>query len=106
MMRIICVNRRGYPGSTPYTTDELKAVRHGSDEERTVFLEEEGFLLALFVDGLIRTLSLPKQGGVSIAGWSMGVIYALALRASIVYFPNHLRLRLKAYVKSFILWGL
>lgn len=104
--RIICVNRRGYPGSTPYTANELKVLHHGSDDERLAFLQEEGFLLGLFIDGLITTHSLPKQGGVSIAGWSMGSIYTLALRSALVYFPHHIRLRLKAYLKSFIIWGL
>ena len=105
-MRVICLSRREYQGSTPYSTDERKAINHGSDAERANFLKDEGILIALFVDGLIRTLLLPKKGGVIVAGWSFGNIFTLAMRASIGDLPDDTKQRLKAYTRGFIILGL
>jgi hypothetical protein len=35
-LRIVCVNRREYPGSSPYTAQELKVLNEGTDAERVV----------------------------------------------------------------------
>ena len=62
--------------------------------------------MALFVDGIIETLSLPKAGGLSIIGWSMGNTFTLALRACIGDLPADTKERLRSYTRSFILWGM
>ena len=80
-LRIICLSRREYEGSTPYSTDELMAIHHGSDAERADFLHNQGILIALFIDGLIQSLSLPKKGGVTVAGWSLGNMFTIAMCA-------------------------
>ncbi|KAF8966233.1 Alpha/Beta hydrolase protein [Flammula alnicola] len=103
-LRLICVSRREYEGSTPYSAEELKVINHGSDEERARWLQNQGVLLALFVDGLIQKLSLTQAGGVAMAGWSMGNIFSLAFLASIDILPEEVKERLKAYVRVFILW--
>jgi pimeloyl-ACP methyl ester carboxylesterase len=61
--------------------------------------------MALFVDGIIQTLSLPKAGGVTVIGWSMGTQFTLGLRASIGDLPVDIQQRLKSHARSFILWG-
>ncbi|KAF8974274.1 Alpha/Beta hydrolase protein [Flammula alnicola] len=103
-LRLICVSRREYEGSTPYSAEELKVINHGSDEERAKLLQDQGVLLALFVDSLIQKLSLPQAGGVAVAGWSMGNIFSLAFLASIDVLPEETKERLKAYMRAFILW--
>jgi pimeloyl-ACP methyl ester carboxylesterase len=105
-LRVICLSRREYEGSTPYSTDELKAIHHGSDTERADFLHNEGILIALFVDGLIQSLSLPKKGGVTVGGWSLGNLFTIAMRASIDDLPENTKQRLKAYTRGFIIFGL
>jgi hypothetical protein len=105
-MRVICLCRREYQGSTPYSTDERNAINHGSEAERANFLKDEGILIALFVDGLIQTLLLPKKGGVIVAGWSLGNIFTVAMRASIGDLPDDSKQRLKAYTRGFIILGL
>lgn len=62
--------------------------------------------MALFVDGLIQSLSLPKKGGVAIAGWSLGNLFTIAMRASIDDLPDNTKQRLKAYTRGFIIFGL
>jgi hypothetical protein len=86
--------------------DELKTIHDGSDAERADFLHNEGILIALFVDGLIQSLSLPKKGGVTVVGWSLGNLYTIAMRASINDLPDNTKQRLKAYTRGFIIFGL
>ena len=105
-LRVICLSRREYEGSTPYSADELKTIHHGSDTERADFLHNEGILLALFVDGLIQSLSLPKAGGVTVAGWSLGTVFTIAMRTSINDLPDSTKQRLKAYTRGFIIFGM
>ena len=105
-LRVICLSRREYEGSTPYSADELKTIHEGSDAERTDFLHNQGILMALFVDRLIQTLSLPKSGGVTVVGWSLGNIFTIAMRASIDDLPDDTKQRLKAYTRGFIIFGL
>ncbi|KAL1748054.1 hypothetical protein HDZ31DRAFT_80041 [Schizophyllum fasciatum] len=101
-VRLICINRRAYPDSTPFTEDEKRIFRSGTDEERKSLLRGEGESLALLIDALISALDLPMH--VSVLAWSMGNVYLLALLASIKRLPGEIAQRLKAHVMSFILW--
>ena len=105
-LRVICLSRREYEGSTPYSADELKTIHQGSDTERADFLHNEGKLIALFVDGLIQSLSLPEKGGVTVIGWSLGNLFTISMRASIDDLPDDTKQRLKAYTRGFIIFGL
>ena len=66
------------------------------------FLYDQGVLIALFVDGIIQTLSIAKAGGLAVIGWSMGNVFTLALRACIGDLPEDTRHRLKLHMRSFI----
>ena len=105
-LRVICLSRREYEGSTPYSADELKTIHEGSDAERANFLHNQGLLIALFINELIQLLALPKSGGVTVAGWSLGNIFTIAMRASIDDLPDNTKQRLKAYTRGFIVLGL
>ena len=105
-LRVICLSRREYEGSTPYSTDELNVIHHGSEAELADFMQAQGVLVALFVDRLIQTLLLPKKGGVIVAGWSLGNVFTIAMRASIDNLPDDTQQRLKAYTRGFIIYGL
>jgi len=98
-LRIICLNRREYPGSTPYSSEERNAILDGSDTARAEFLHQQGILIALAIDTLILELSLPKT--VAVACWSMGIIFSVASLASIDRLPESTRERLQAHVKYF-----
>ncbi|KJA13739.1 hypothetical protein HYPSUDRAFT_151241 [Hypholoma sublateritium FD-334 SS-4] len=103
-LRIICVNRRSYPGSTPYTADEMDIIHNGSDEAHALFLHEQGVFLALFVDGIIRRHSLQREGGIALVAWSMGNFFALCILDSLQYLPLDTKERLSAYVHTYIAW--
>ncbi|KAJ7695863.1 hypothetical protein B0H14DRAFT_3041450 [Mycena olivaceomarginata] len=60
-LRIISVNRREYPGSSPYSTEDLTTFAEGNDAERASLLEQQGRDLAMFLDGLnYRTIDPPN----------------------------------------------
>ncbi|KAF7348187.1 AB hydrolase-1 domain-containing protein [Mycena sanguinolenta] len=103
-LRIICINRREYPGSSPQTAEELRVLASGSDEERATFMGETGINLALAVDGIIQQCALPSTGGVALCGWSLGNAFVIAAMASIVSLPSETRDRLQSFVKTIIIW--
>jgi len=103
-LRVICLNRREYPGTTPFSPAELKIFASGTEEERTKLIEQQGIDLASFVDALIKQCSLPKDGGITIAAWSMGNIFLLSLLSSVNLLPTDIKKNLQDYVKNVILW--
>ncbi|KAF7357071.1 AB hydrolase-1 domain-containing protein [Mycena sanguinolenta] len=105
-VRIVCLNRREYEGSTPHTPEELRIYQAGNDEERTKLISEEGVNLALCVDAIILKCTLPASGHVALVGWSLGNTFTLAAMAYIASLLHDIRDRLVKYVKMFILWDL
>ncbi|KAJ7982984.1 Alpha/Beta hydrolase protein [Mycena polygramma] len=103
-VRLICINRREYPGSTPHTAEELRVYAQGSDEERATLLSVAGINLALCVNEIIQQCDLPSAGGVALVGWSLGNSFTLAAMASITSLPSSPRARLQAFVKTIIIW--
>ncbi|KAJ7235286.1 Alpha/Beta hydrolase protein [Mycena haematopus] len=102
-LRIISVNRREYPGSSPYSAEELTVFADGNDTERASLLEQQGRDLAMFVDSLITELSIPQAGGIALIGWSMGALFVLALIACIETLPIATQERLSSRVHSVIM---
>ncbi|KAJ3894404.1 hypothetical protein GG344DRAFT_74081 [Lentinula edodes] len=100
--RMIAINRREYPDSTPYTAAELSILSQGSNEERSRLLLGEGTHLALLLDGLIQSLSLPPN--IVIIGWSLGTIFTLSMLASITSLSPTVQARLGGSVKKMIMW--
>ncbi|KAK0224202.1 hypothetical protein IW262DRAFT_1295844 [Armillaria fumosa] len=79
-VRFVAIQRRPFPGSTPFTDEELNVTLTGGsgDEERNFEVEMRGHEIASFVDIFIQNHNLPrvssdgKSGGVSLLGWSGG----------------------------------
>ncbi|KAJ7239193.1 hypothetical protein B0H12DRAFT_1190045 [Mycena haematopus] len=102
-LRIICVNRREYPGSSPYSPAELTTFVEGSDTERASLLEQQGRDLAMFSEtAVIIQLSIPQTGGIALIGWSLGTLFLLALIACIETLPTATQERLSC-VRSVIM---
>ncbi|KAJ7337015.1 hypothetical protein DFH08DRAFT_1018225 [Mycena albidolilacea] len=101
-VRIICLNRREYPGSTPHTTEELRVYASGSDQERTALVNEAGVNLAFALDGIIEQGRLPPA--VAVCGWSLGNTFVLAAMASISSLPPETQKRLQSSIKTIIMW--
>lgn len=83
-LRLVLVSRRDYPGSTPYTDEDLREIRSGSRH----FLEKLGRELLHLMVWFVKEYNLPRVsnlggklvGGVALLGWSMaGTTQALSL---------------------------
>ncbi|KAF7291766.1 AB hydrolase-1 domain-containing protein [Mycena chlorophos] len=102
--RIIAINRRGYPGSTPYSPAEAERILTGGEDARAAYLSETGRDLALLLDGLITELSIPSH--VMLLGWSLGNVSLLALVDTIrgSSLPGGTKERLRQRVKDVVLF--
>ncbi|KAJ7473013.1 Alpha/Beta hydrolase protein [Mycena galericulata] len=103
-VRIVCINRREYPGSTPHTAQELKVYAEGSQEDRAALMAEAGVNLALYIDEIIQQCGLPSTGGVALAGWSLGNAFTMAMISSIMSLHSRTRERLQSFIKTIIMW--
>ncbi|KAJ7062776.1 Alpha/Beta hydrolase protein [Mycena amicta] len=103
-LRVVCINRREYDGSSLYPEDELAVFTNGTLEERMELVAAQGRDLALCVDGIIQTLALPKSGGVALLGWSMGTVFLCSLLASIDILPVPTKARLAEWVHTAIIF--
>jgi hypothetical protein len=101
--RLILPNRRLYPGSTPYTADEIKAFdASNSVEGHVAAITKQGEYLLLFIDKIIQKFSLKK---VVLSGWSLGTTFINAIIASIETVDPAVSKRVTESVKSIIWWG-
>lgn len=106
------MNRRPFPGSTPFTEEELNITMNGgTDEQKNAQIEARGHEIATFIDNFIQKHHLPpttevsKPGGIILLGWSVGAAFALAAVASSSTLPAEVRARLGSHIRSLILYG-
>ena len=90
--RIVTVNRRDYPGTTPYPPEELAllhppALGTAKSEFDMLFefAKHRGQELLAFLVELVRERGIPetlpgkKKGGIVVMGWSLGTMWMSAL---------------------------
>ncbi|KAJ8076358.1 hypothetical protein PM082_000779 [Marasmius tenuissimus] len=111
-IRFVAVNRRAFPGSTPYTRPELDVVTDeaSTEAEKDAFMQDRGHEITYFIDSFIREHELPPlssdgmNGGVAILGWSIGSSHAAAAVASTLTLPADVRARLSLHLRSLIFY--
>ena len=78
--RLILVNRRDYPGSTPLSDTELASLGSQDLETRAQALAQQGLDIGLFLAWLVREEKIPpvsidsdgnQQGGIALVAWSL-----------------------------------
>ncbi len=119
--RLLLVNRRDYPGSIPYTEEELvilpaSASTSDGDHLPAIRLNLLSYMRARarevydFLEELVRHDQVPPAkpkeniGGIVIAGWSFGSVWMLALLAFASSFPTT-DVSLSKYVRRVICYG-
>ena len=113
-IRLVLLNVHGYPGSTPYTNDELDRLE-GSLEARKTELQARGSELAEFIRWFIVTQEIPPirersnddqlVGGLSVLAWSGGNGHSLCMFAHADKLAEETRKLFDEYLRSLILYG-
>jgi hypothetical protein len=85
-IRMIAVNRRHYPGSTPYLPEELAPLKLDETDipKCLLFLQHRGLELIGFIHRIVEKLGLPTlgpdgSGMITVLGHSIGNIHTLSL---------------------------
>ena len=110
-LRIVAINRRDYPHSSPFSPAELDAMATGSDTDKAIFLSCRGLEIMTFIDKFIQQYDLPaisgdgKTGGVALAGWSLGNIVTCAAASSAERLSPNVKFRLAKYLRALVLQG-
>ena len=119
--RLILLNRRGYPGSTAFSDDELSALPElshypGEDaledakKKLGVFLRARAREVFDFLEDLVRRDDIPPAnpertaGGIVVAGWSFGALWMISLMAYVSTFPVN-DVELAKYVRRVVIFG-
>jgi len=91
--RLILVNRRDYPGSTPFTEEELNQLASTVSgtpqaiESLRSFVRDRAMDLYQLLETLIKVDNIPQRGGIVVGGWSFGTQFTTALLAHAGSFP-------------------
>jgi len=115
-LRIVTVNKRDYVGSSPYTHEELDALR-GSIEKQKAVMEALGLQLAHFIAWFIDKEKVPRicdsggetrasTGGFALAGWSAGNTVTFSLMANADKLPQRIRELFESYFRVFIAYDM
>ncbi len=119
--RLVLLNRRDYPGSTPYTDEERAMVARLAPEsdEATLsqarehfdrFLRDRAREVFDFLEDLVRRDNIPpaqpdrNAGGIVVAGWSLGALWMTSLLAYAPSFPVN-DVELSGYVRRVVVFG-
>ncbi|KAH8105126.1 alpha/beta-hydrolase [Cristinia sonorae] len=91
--RVILVNRRDYPESTPFSDEEMKTLRSAVEvtpeatETLRGFVKDRALDLYQLLETLIKVDNIPKKGGIALGAWSFGTQFTAALLAYGASFP-------------------
>ena len=112
--RLVLVNRRDYPGSTPLTDTELASLGSPNIQTRAKALAQQGLEIGLFLAWLVREENIPpvsialdgkKQGGIALIPWSLAHTPLAGLLAHADALPVDARKVLKPSLRAYCIFG-
>ncbi|EJD07447.1 uncharacterized protein FOMMEDRAFT_149976 [Fomitiporia mediterranea MF3/22] len=109
-IRLVLVNRRDYPGSTPYTEEDLEKIRVDNAETHDQFAKARAVEFAQFIKTFVENEDVPKassdwkRGGVVLLAWSSGNSYTLPLLSYIDAIPIDTREIISQYLRSHVMF--
>ena len=112
----MAVNRRDYPGTTPYPPEERallqKTKETGAPEPARKFVMNRGREVLEFLAELVRERGIPpaeperNRGGIILAGWSLGMLWMTATLANLETFDDSaVNVDLSKYLRRVIIYG-
>ncbi len=112
-LRIVTVNQRDYPGSTPYTPSELDLLASLVVEDQELALRAQAQEIAAFLVHLTKSTDIPpvretdgrRIGGLVLLGLSLGNFIPLSLFGNAEHLDVETRTLLEIYLRSFVVFG-
>lgn len=113
-VRLVALNRRDYPETTPYSSEELAALSSNDIAVRENALRETGLQFGAFLAWFISTHGTPpvtespsgdREGGIAFVAWSLGHTSAAPLIACPDLLPENQRSLLETHLRAYCTLG-
>ena len=108
---MILVNRRGYPGTTPYSEADWDLIHRSQNEmddgamAMSQFMHDRGGDVHAFLVDFIRTANPPiKQNSIIVAGWSFTSAWIILLLAHASSYPGQ-GVDVPRYIRRAVTYG-
>ncbi len=101
---------RDYPGSSPYTQEELSAISSSDSELQTGAIYVQGEQIAAFIEAFIRSHDIPRlneniSGGIVVLTWSIANFVSMSMLGNAAMLPEKTKYLLEEYLYSVVLYG-
>ncbi|OCH85431.1 hypothetical protein OBBRIDRAFT_784860 [Obba rivulosa] len=111
-VRLIAINQRDYPGSTPYTDEEIADLHSEDPEAQARMIRDRGielseFLLWLIKEGMVnKKVETPSgtAGGMTFLAWSSGNIMGFTFFAHLDELPKDSQDLLAEYLRAVVIY--
>ena len=113
-LRVVLVNRRDYPGSTPISDEELATIGKGSTPEaQSAFMTSRGLEIVEFLAWFVKSQDIPPishadgkmEGGLAVVAWSSANATFLALFSHLDQVSSENRDLLESYFRTYVFYG-
>ncbi|THH08247.1 hypothetical protein EW145_g2822 [Phellinidium pouzarii] len=109
-IRLVLVNRRDYPNSSPYSDEDLELIKGSSEVTHTEFAKARGAEFATFIKHFAERERIPptsldrKSGGVVLMAWSSGNSYTIPLLAFADSISASIRESIQPFLRSLMIF--
>lgn len=110
-IRLVLVNRRDYPNSSPYTDKDLEKLKSTDDWSQNEFAKGRAEEYATFIKQFVEQERIPemtadgKDGGIVLLSWSSGVAYTIPLLSFADCLSEDVRGAIEPYLRSYVSFG-
>jgi hypothetical protein len=112
-IRIVSVNDREYPGSSPFNSREMNNMLSNDPKHQATWLRELGIQMATFIAHFIKKENIPPPqrisgkdvGGVCFLAWSLGNNTLFSLLAHLALLDPSITSVLEHYVRTMVVYG-
>ncbi|CCM00694.1 uncharacterized protein FIBRA_02733 [Fibroporia radiculosa] len=112
-LRLVALNLRDYPYTTPLSTAELDALK-GEKEAQRAQVRAFGSEIASFLAWYVQHEHIPPiafspsgdsiSGGIALLGWSMGNCTTISMLANADNLPEDIQRRLGRYMRTLVIY--
>ncbi|KZT18636.1 hypothetical protein NEOLEDRAFT_1173481 [Neolentinus lepideus HHB14362 ss-1] len=112
-LRLVLLNRRDYPGSTPVFPEEVDKIRSTDLNVNAAILRELGLQIGSFLAWYVYAASIPSveigedgssKGGLAVLAWSSGNTLVSAAIANLSRLEEEKKVRLRGYLRAYVIY--